>query len=404
MSFFRDNAPFLSAGFLLTFGSAFGQTFFISLFSGEIRAAFGLSHGAWGAIYAIGTTTSAAVMIWTGALTDRLRIRQLGFLTLLLSSLACLGMALISAVWLLPLVILLLRFSGQGMMSHLAAVAMSRWFIATRGKALSVAALGFNVAEAGLPIVVVALMTIVEWQTIWLGAALLSLLMIPILSRLLRLERTPQSLAQSDVSLGMESRHWTRGEVLRHPLFSFMVPALLGPSAFNTAFFFQQVPFADAKGLSHLNFVSLIPIYTLFGIAAMILSGILLDRFGTARLIPFYQLPIAGAFLVFSAAESSFGLLCGFLLLGMTTGANSTLPNAFWAEFYGTKNLGSIKAMAAAVMVLGSAIGPALTGALLSLNVGLEMQYKWISVYFLLTCLSVWFGIRTTRQRLTATA
>ena len=44
--FLRDNAPFLSVGVLLTFVSSFGQTFFISVFAGEIRAEFGLSHGA----------------------------------------------------------------------------------------------------------------------------------------------------------------------------------------------------------------------------------------------------------------------------------------------------------------------------------------------------------------------
>ena len=51
-------------------------------------------------------------------------------------------------------------------------------------------------------------------------------------------------------------------------------------------------------------------------------------------------------------------LILGFVFLALTTGANSTLPNAFWAEFYGTAHMGSIKAMAAAIMVFGSAIGP----------------------------------------------
>ena len=76
--FLRDNAPFLAAGALLSFGSSFGQTFFISIFAGEIRAEFGLSHGAWGGIYTLGTTFSALVMIWAGGLTDRFRARRLG--------------------------------------------------------------------------------------------------------------------------------------------------------------------------------------------------------------------------------------------------------------------------------------------------------------------------------------
>ena len=65
-------------GCVLTFMSSFGQTFFISIFAGEIRAEFGLSHGEWGGIYALGTLASAIVMVWSGGLTDRFRVRTLG--------------------------------------------------------------------------------------------------------------------------------------------------------------------------------------------------------------------------------------------------------------------------------------------------------------------------------------
>jgi len=65
-NFLFKNAPFLTAGVLLTFMSSFGQTFFISIFAGEIRTAFNLSHGAWGGIYTIGTFLSAIVMVWAG--------------------------------------------------------------------------------------------------------------------------------------------------------------------------------------------------------------------------------------------------------------------------------------------------------------------------------------------------
>ena len=80
MSYFRfiqANWLFLLAGFLLTFTSSYGQTYFISLFAGEIKTDFGLSDGQWGGIYTIGTTMSAIAMIWAGVLTDRFRVRAL---------------------------------------------------------------------------------------------------------------------------------------------------------------------------------------------------------------------------------------------------------------------------------------------------------------------------------------
>ena len=396
--FLRDNSRWLAAGALLTFLSSFGQTFFISIFAGKIMETFSLSHGQWGGIYTLGTSASAVAMLWAGGLTDRFRSRALGGTFLVLLALSCLSMAVSPWAGLLPLVIFGLRFCGQGMISHIAIVSMSRWFVATRGKALSVAGLGFALGEAVLPVSFVSLMLFVDWHYLWMAAALTSLLAIPVLRLLLRQERTPQSHAETDHAVGMSARHWTRAELLRNPLFWFMVPALLGPAAFNTAFFFQQVHFAEVKGWAHIELVSLFPLYTGAAVGAMVVSGWLLDRLGTGRLIPWFQVPMIIGFTFFALAESLFQAFMGLMFIALTTGANSTLPNAFWAEFYGTRHLGRIKATAAAVMVLGSALGPGITGVLIDAGVGIETQYLGVAAYFVMTTVLMAIGITQARR------
>src|SRR6056297_2720980 len=402
-AFLRDNAPWLAAGVLLTFLSSFGQTYFISVFAGEIRGAFGLSHGQWGGIYSLGTTASALVMVWAGGLTDLFRVRVLAPVVLVAMTLACLAMALNPVWWLLPVIVFALRFTGQGMMSHLAVVAMARWFVASRGKALSVATLGNALGEAILPLTFASLLIVHDWRSLWIVAAALAVLGIPFLLMLLRRERTPQSWAQTSQSLGMEGRHWTRGQALTHFLFWFMVPALLGPSAFNTAFFFHQVHFADIKNVAHVDLVAMFPFYTAVSIGAMVLSGWALDRLGTARLMPMSQLPMVLAFLLFTQAYGPIATFLGFFFLGLTTGMNTTLPNAFWAEFYGTRNIGSIKAMAAAIMVLGSAIGPGLTGLGIDLGLGIEAQFVIIAGYFAFATVMMVIGVARARPALPPT-
>lgn len=402
--FLRSNARWLSAGFLLTLLSGFGQTYFISLFAGEIRAEFGLSHGEWGGIYTLGTGASAALMVWTGGLTDRFRVRAMAMVIMPLLMIACFMMAGIMAVWMLPVVIFALRFTGQGMMSHLSLVAMSRWFIAARGRALAISGLGYSVGEAFLPMLFVALLAIFDWRLLWVVSGMVAVLGLPALLALLRSERTPQSFAESDQSLGMQSRHWNRAEAIRHPLFWMMFPALLGPSAFGTAFFFHQVYFAELKSLTHLELVSLFPIYTGGSIVMMIISGWLLDRLGTPKLIPWYQVPIGIGFVVFGLTGSLSGVVIGVLFFAMTSGANATLPNAFWAEFYGTKHIGSIKAMATAIMVLGSAIGPGLTGAFIDMGIGLETQFVWVGAFFAFATAMMVIGIGRAKRELAATA
>ncbi|MDA8761035.1 MFS transporter [Amylibacter sp.] len=398
--FILKNSRWLAAGTLLTFMSSFGQTYFISIFSGEIRNTFNLSHGDWGLIYGFGTFASAIVMIWAGGLTDIMRVRKLGPMVLCALSTSCLFMAFNPVVALLPVVIFCLRLTGQGMSTHIAAVAMSRWFVNNRGKALSISNLGFSFGEALIPLFLVSALIYFSWQKIWIIAALITLLSIPILIWLLRQERSPQSIDAEDQSWGMNKLHWTRKKTISHPLFWFMMPAVIGQSAFNTAFFFQQVHFSEIKGWEHLNLVSMFPIYTGVAICMMILSGILLDKFGTAKLIPYFQLPMIIAFILFAFGETLYSALLGFIFLGITSGANTTLPNAFWAEFFGTKHLGSIKAAAAAAMVLGSAIGPALTGILLDFDISLNLQYVGISTFFIISSLLMLVGISRVKKDL----
>jgi MFS family permease len=393
-TFLFKNAPWLAAGALLTLLSSFGQTFFISIFAAEIQSSFDLSHGAWGGIYALGTTVSAVVMVWSGNLTDKFRVRTLGPAVLLLLALACLFMALNPYVILLPIVVFSLRLFGQGMTSHIAIVAMSRWFSAARGRALSISALGFSIGQAILPIIFVLLLKYMDWRLLWIIAACIAIAGIPLLKRLLRKERTPQSMANESPSLGMEGRYWKRFEALRHPLFWCMVPTILGPSAFNTAFFFHQVHFSELKQITHIALVAQFPLYTAVSVGAMLLSGWGLDKLGTPRLLPFIQVPMIVAFIIFALGNSTLMITFGFIMLGITAGAGATLPSAFWAEFYGTKFIGSIKALATAIMVLGSAIGPGLTGVMMDYGVGLETQFYWVAGFFTLATVILWIGVR----------
>lgn len=394
LRFLSANWAFLLAGVLLSFTSSFGQTYFISIFAGEIMVKFDLTDGQWGGIYTLGTTASAILMVWMGGLTDMFRVRTLAPLMLIGLALSCLAMAWAPQAWMLVPIIFALRFFGQGMLVHLSVVAMARWFVATRGLALSISATGFGLGQAVLPLIFVSLLTWVAWERLWVVGAVMVVVVLPIIAYLLRLERTPQSIADESDVAGMQGRHWTRGEMLRDPLFWFLIPMLFGPPTWGTALFFQQVHLTQVKGWALVDFVALNPIFIVVATLATFGAGWAIDRFGTGRIIPFYLLPFALSFAVMAEAPTIPVAAVGLCLFALGAGMQATVPNAFWAEYYGTRNVGSIKAAATAIMVFGSAIGPGVTGLLIDRGIDFPDQMWPIAAYFLIAAVMAGIGIK----------
>ncbi len=400
--FIRENVRFLSAGAVLSFSSSYGQTVFIAIFTAQIMDSYGLSDGQWGAIYSLSTSASAIVMFWAGGVTDRFRVWQLAWFIMPSLALVCLAMAASTTVLGLVFIVFLLRFLGQGMMTQLAVVAMARWFAARRGLALSISAIGLAVGTATFPIVVASLFEVVSWRTVWVMAAAFLMLTFPLILWLLSAERSPQSHAEEPNSAGMSGRHWTKSEVLRSRVFWLLLPMLLGPPAWGTALYFQQVHVAEVKGWPLVDYLALVPLLAGISVVATVLSGQAIDRFGSARLATVYLMPIALAFFIIGIAETLEMAAVGIAFLGVGYGIQATLPTAFWAEFFGTRHIGAIKAVSASIMVLGSAIGPGVSGLLIDFGLTFPAQMIGISVYFLTANVLVWLAVREARTHLPA--
>jgi len=367
--------------------SAFGQTFFIAVFGGDIRAKFDLTNGEWGLIYMAGTLVSAVAMLFAGGIVDRVKVRVIGIGVVACLALSCLAMALNSTVWMLVIIIFALRFFGQGMAHHVGAVAISRWFVAMRGRALATASLGYMLAEAALPLTVVWLKTQMSWETVWIGCAVITALMTPVLYQLLALERTPQSVADDPDAVGMGGQHWTRAQALTHQLFWALAPSVFLFPAFGTAFWFHQVHFAEIKGWEHLTLVAVFPLGTFSFFAFTFIYGWGIDKFGPGRLFPLYLLPLCIAFSLHWYAPTIAWSAAGVMFMGMAGGGAATLPTAVWATYYGTAHIGSIKSAVTALMVLGSAIGPGLSGWLIDAGIRFEVQLLAYASTFLAAAL-----------------
>lgn len=108
----RQEWRLLLFGFLMTFGSSYGQTFFIALFSGDIRRDLQLSHSDFGFLYSAATLASAGLLLRSGGIIDRWDLRRVSYLVVAGLSAGCLLAGLATGPVLLFLGFLLLRHTG----------------------------------------------------------------------------------------------------------------------------------------------------------------------------------------------------------------------------------------------------------------------------------------------------
>lgn len=376
----------LLGGLILTFFSSFGQTYFIALFSSEIRATFSLSHGEFGGIYMAGTLVSAATLVWLGRVVDIFSVSKVAFWVCIALSLACAAMSVVSSVWMLVLVVFGLRLFGQGMMSHIAMVAMGRWYSAERGRAVSITSMGYQIGSGIFPFVMVSLIGLIGWRQSWaLAAGLMIFVALPSIYLLMQKERIPRGQITEAEDSGNQ-KQWTHAEVLADPLFWIMLTGVVAPSFIGTSVFFHQVHIGEIKDWSRELIASSLAVAAMATIVFSLISGWLIDRYSARQMLPLFLLPLGIANVMLGWLDGAAIIIIFMLLHGVSQGISNTLFGALWPEVYGTRHLGAVRSLIMAAMVIGSALGPGVTGWLIDTGVGFEIQLVAMGVYCLVTC------------------
>jgi MFS family permease len=375
--FIGENARFLGFGFALAALSSVGQTFFISLFGAEIRSTFTLTHGEFGTLYASATLASAACLAWFGQRTDDVDLRRWSCFVLGGLGAACLLLAWAPMTLVVGIALFGLRLFGQGLASHTSLVSMARYFEVTRGRAVSIAALGHPVGEGLLPYAVVAIAAVIGWRQTWLVCGVILIgVGIPATLWLLR-GHAARHQAWLDTQIrsgsGRESKSRSRAEMLRDPVFFYLLPAAVTPSYVVTGLFFHQAHVAATKGWPLTLLAASFAAYAVASVATSLIAGHLIDRRSATRILPFAMGPLALGVLALALGTDPFIAPLYLLLLGASQGIQATVQGVLWAEIYGARHIGSIRALIAALSVFSSALGPATMGWLIDAGISIAV-------------------------------
>ena len=356
-------------GFIFTFFSSFGQSYFLGLFNSSIREALSITHGQFGSIYASATLCSSLLLIWVGKKIDDVNIFKFAFFVIILLSFACFFFSRITSVFLLFVAIFLMRFSGQGMMSHTASTTISRYFTRTRGRALSISWFGLSSAEFIMPVLMVYLLTIIDWQNLWLIFSITVLIVLPIASFLLIKNLNLDSRESSDEDKkNVEIKQWKRREVIKDYRFYIISSNMLAMPWIFTGFAVFQSFIQTSKGWGPYVIAQSFMSYSILSVLTLFLSGFLIDKFTSRKLLIYMNIPLLLSVIVLFFFDTQFTAFIFLGLVGISNGFANILGSSTWAELYGVKYLGSIKALTTALMVFATAFGTALFGYLIDLG------------------------------------
>ena len=382
-------------GFIFTFFSSFGQSFFLGLFNSSIRETLSITHGQFGSIYASATLLSSFLLIWVGKKIDDINIFRFALYVTLLLAFSCFFFSKISSIVFLFIAVFLMRFSGQGLMSHTATTTISRFFTKSRGKALSIGWFGLSTAEFILPVLIVYLLTLTAWQNIWLSISVLILFFLPFIA--FALIKNLNFDSREDVNdqnfVEKEIKNWTRVEVLKDYRFYIVCLNMLAMPWIATGVFVYQSYITESKEWGEFVIAQSFMAYSILSVITLLGSGFLIDKFTSRKLLIFMNIPLLISMLVLFYLDISISAFIFLGLIGISNGLANVLGSSTWAEIYGVKYIGSIKALTTALMVFSTAFGTALFGLLIDRGFTIE-QIAVISFVYIFLSLIALFMVR----------
>ena len=369
------NKKVLIFGFIFTFFSSFGQSFFIGLFNPNIRGDLNITHGQFGTIYAAATICSSIVLIWFGKKIDEFRLFNYSLIVIIILSLSSFLFSLINSIYFLAVAIFLMRFSGQGLMSHTSSTAISRYFNRRRGRALSGIWFGLSSAEFILPVLIIFLLSLFSWRIIWQFISIIILMTLPFVIFYTIKNITIDSREVSDLDERKKFKNiknWKRSEVLKDFKFYIISLNMLSMPWIATGVFIYQSFIADSKLWDIYVIPKSFMIYSVTSIITLISSGFLVDKFSSRKIIPFMNVPLLIGMLILYFFDFSYTAYFFFGLIGISNGLANVLGSSTWAEIYGVRHIGSIKALTTALMVFSTAFGTAIFGILIDQGFTIE--------------------------------
>lgn len=360
-------------GIMMTALSSFGQTFLLALYVPFLMEEFSLSNGLISTFYGAATIVSASILPKLGKLIDSVSLQKFTLATTVLFVISLLIFSFAQAWWYVPLSFLGLRLAGQGLYSHISITAMSRYFSDNRGKAISLASLGHPLGQAILPAIILLIITKIGWrESLWLNAALVMFTVTVFTLFFIKPVHLKPEQGDEDslISGGPEQKKIRQRDIMRSKEFWLLAPNIFFIPFAITGLFFYQVGIVEFKGWDPSIIAGGLIAFAMASALSILTAGPLIDKYSARTFFPFYLVPYFIALLTIWLVPSTWSIYVYMVMMGLSTGFGSAIVAALQVEFFGQKYIGTVRSLFTSMMVLSSAVGPALFGIILDAGWG----------------------------------
>jgi len=279
----------------------------------------------------------------------------------------------------------MVRWLGQGLMTHTSSTGIAKYFTLNRGKALSFSALGQPAGHFLFPIIMLPLITLSGWRNSLVISALTGLaIMLPVILSLKNIQ-DPVTLLSTDNHPDENGEHGKAVNYFKNPDFWIIALNIFSIPFICTAIFLYQYSIGESRGWSASWVAFSFSFFAIFSAIGLIVSGSLTDRFTGRFLFPLYLIPAIIAILLMAVSGHKYIFPVFYALIGISSGLGSTIKTATQTELYGTGNLGKVRSYFSTILVISTALGPPVFGWFLDRNVSLQTIMFFTALFVILT-------------------
>ena len=190
-----------------------------------------------------------------------------------------------------------------------------------------------------------------------------------------------------------EIKQWQRKEVLKDYRFYIISLNMLSMPWIFTGYAVFQSFVQTSKGWGPYVIAQSFMSYSIFSVLTLFLSGFLIDKFTSRKLLIFMNIPLLFSVIILIFFDNPIIAFVFLALVGVSNGFANILGSSTWAEIYGVKYIGSIKALTTALMVFATAFGTALFGFLIDIGFSIN-DIAVVSGIYIFSSLILLFLIR----------